>query len=108
MVTRDQILSIVNHIVEIAHPEKVILFGSYAYGQPNDLSDLDLLVVVKESHEPQYKRAREIRRRLVGRMQVPKDILVYTSNEIQEWQAVPQAFITTAVTKGKVLYEKQA
>lgn len=106
MVTEAEIKNIVNNIIAISQPEKVILFGSYAYGQPHDLSDLDLLVVVKKSNEPKYKRAREIRRRLIGQLSIPKDILVYTSDEIEEWRKVPQAFITTAVEKGKVLYEK--
>jgi len=36
------------------------------------------------------------------------DILVYTPEEIAEWSAVPQAFVTTAVREGKVLYERQS
>ena len=37
---------------------------------------------------------------------IPKDILVYTEGEINEWQNVKEAFITSVVEKGKVLYEK--
>jgi len=39
-------------------PEKIILFGSYAYGTPTEDSDIDLLVVIANSDEPRYKRAR--------------------------------------------------
>ena len=43
--TPEQIQAIVSKIVETAKPQKVILFGSYAYGTPNKDSDLDILVI---------------------------------------------------------------
>lgn len=100
-----------NKIVEIiskkCNPEKIILFGSYAYGIPGKDSDLDMLVVVKNSSQPRYKRAREIRKHLWGITDIPKDILVYTVDEINEWKDVKEAFITEAIRRGKVLYERK-
>jgi predicted nucleotidyltransferase len=87
--------------------EKIILFGSYAYGQPKEDSDLDLLVVVKKSNLPRHKRAREIRKQLWGLTDTPKDILVYTEDEINEWKDVEQAFITKVMNKGRILYENK-
>jgi len=86
---------IVDAIVGKLSPEKIVLFGSYAYGEPTEDSDLDILVVVQQHNQPRYKRAREIRKYLWGKVSVPKDILVYTVDEIREWEDVKQAFITS-------------
>lgn len=99
------IKEIVRRIVEAVDPEKIILFGSHAYGTPTQESDLDILVVVKESDLPRYKRSAPIYLALGGIL-IPKDILVYTEKEIEEWSEVPRAFITTIIKKGKVVYEK--
>ena len=101
----DELLKeIVSRIVDAVHPERIVLFGSYAYGRPKDESDLDILVVM-DSELPRYKRSVSIYRALAGLL-IPKDILVYTQEEIEEWSEVPQAFITTILKKGKVIYEK--
>ena len=97
---------VVRRIVSAVDPVKIILFGSHAYGKPKKGSDLDLLVVVKESSLPRYKRSVPIYKALAGIL-IPKDIVVYTEKEIEEWSNVPLAFITTIIRKGKVIYEKQ-
>lgn len=96
---------IVNRILRVAQPDKIILFGSYASGKTTDDSDLDILVIM-QSELPRYKRAVAIYKALAGLL-IPKDILVYTKEEIDEWTEVPQAFITTVINKGKVIYEKE-
>ena len=96
---------IVKRIVNSVDPEKIILFGSYAYGQPREDSDLDLLVIM-ESSLPRYKRAIPIYRALAGLI-IPKDVLVYTPEEIKKWSQVSQAFITTVLEKGQIIYEKE-
>jgi predicted nucleotidyltransferase len=106
MIMENQIEEIVKRIVDHYKPEKIILFGSYAYGMPKKDSDLDLLIV-KESDLPRYKRAREIRKLLWGISEIPKDIIVYTQNEIDDWKEVEEAFITKVVKKGKILYESK-
>lgn len=106
MVTQRQIKEIIKRIVNNYNPEKIILFGSYAYGHPTKDSDLDLLVV-KRSNLPRYKRAREIRKYLWGITGIPKDILVYTQEEIDEWGKVKEAFITNIMKRGKILYENK-
>ena len=96
---------VVKRIVESIHPEKIILFGSYASGHPHAGSDLDILVVM-ESNLPHYKRAVPIYKALAGLL-IPKDVLVYTQEEINAWSEVPHAFITTVMKKGRILYEKK-
>ena len=106
MITQEQIEKLLKIIVDKYEPEKVILFGSYAYGNPGKDSDLDLLVV-KDTNLPRHKRAREIRKHIWGLTEIPKDIIVYTQKEIDDWAEVKEAFITNIVTKGKILYENK-
>lgn len=98
---------ITKRIVKTIQPEKVVLFGSHAYGIPDNSSDLDFLIVVKQSDQPRYKRARNLRRQLWGMTEIPKDLLVYTEAEINEWKNVKEAFITSVVEQGKILYENK-
>ncbi|OGS19753.1 MAG: hypothetical protein A2219_04770 [Elusimicrobia bacterium RIFOXYA2_FULL_50_26] len=107
MISSDKIKEIADKIVNVIHPEKIILFGSYAYGKPTENSDLDILVIVRDSSEPRHRRARTIRKNLWELPVIPKDIIVYTEGEIEEWINVKEAFITQVVKKGKVLYENK-
>jgi len=102
----DKLLQDIKHrIVNTVPAEKIILFGSFAYGNPTRESDLDILVVM-HSNLPRYKRSIPIYRALAGLL-IPKDIVVYTPAEIKEWEDVPQAFVTTAIKKGRIIYEKK-
>lgn len=102
---RELIEEVVRRIVRSVDPEKIILFGSYAYGEPHEDSDLDILVV-KQTNLPRYKRSVPIYRALADLL-IPMDILVYTPQEIEAWKDVPQAFITGVLKEGKVIYEKK-
>ncbi len=105
MITQEQIHYVAKVIADNYHPEKIILFGSYAEGTPNKESDLDI-AVIKETNIPQHHRPREIRKFLRGFL-IPMDIVVYTQAEIEEWKDVKQAFITQILQTGKVIYEKK-
>jgi predicted nucleotidyltransferase len=107
MKNKKEIKTITEKIVAAVQPQKVVLFGSHAYGTPRDDSDLDFLVVVKNSDLPRHKRAREIRKHLWGLVSTPKDILVYIEQEIEEWKNVKEAFITSIEERGTVLYENK-
>ena len=67
-------------------------------------SDYDLLVI-EPSDLPRYRRAAKYRKALTG-VCTAKDIVVWTPEEVDEWRNVPNAFITTAVNEGVVLYER--
>jgi predicted nucleotidyltransferase len=101
----DLVQDIVQRIVEMAQPDKVILFGSRARGDARSDSDFDVLVI-KDSDEPGYRRDAPLYLALAG-LNAPVDVMVYTPEEIREWSAVPQAFVTTAVREGKVVYERK-
>jgi predicted nucleotidyltransferase len=100
----NKIQEITNKIIENYKPDRIILFGSYASGNINENSDIDLLIV-KDSLLPRHKRAREVRKYLYGTM-VPMDILVFTNQEIDDSKDLKFSFIYNAFKTGKVLYEK--
>ena len=101
----DLVRDIVRRIVDAAHPEKVILFGSQARGKARPDSDFDVLVI-KASDEPRYRRSVPLYVALAD-LPVEVEVMVYTPEEVEEWSAVPQAFVTTAVREGKTVYERR-
>ena len=90
-------------IAEEFHPDKIILFGSYAYGTPNEDSDVDLLVVMPA--RDLHAQAVRIRWRLAAPF--PMDLLVRTPQQIKSRLEDGELFTTTIVTQVKVLYEKR-
>ena len=94
----------VDLIVDSAHPKKIVLFGSRGRGDSHPESDFDILIVA-DSHLPRYQRSIPIRRAVQG-LFPSKDIVVFTPQEISDWSDVPNAFVTTALNEGLVLYEK--
>ncbi|MEI8079402.1 MAG: nucleotidyltransferase domain-containing protein [bacterium] len=106
MLTPADIQAMADLIAVRFQPEKIILFGSYATGTATADSDVDLLVV-KDSVLPRHQRSAPIYKALFGTGNAV-DIMVYTPGEIEEWRDVPQAFVSTALNQGRVLYENQA
>jgi uncharacterized protein len=86
---------IVRRIVEASQPDKAILFGSRARGDARRDSDYDILVI-KDSEEPRYRRSVPLYVALTDLL-ANMDLLVYTPAEVEDWETVPQAFITTAM-----------
>ncbi|MFQ5613254.1 MAG: nucleotidyltransferase domain-containing protein [Anaerolineae bacterium] len=85
-------------------PQKVILFGSYAYGQPSEESDIDLLII-KDTDKRPLERWIELKRLLRDRNRsVSISPLVYTPEELENRLARKDFFIQEILEKGKVLY----
>lgn len=95
---------VVDRIVYELNPEKIILFGSYAYGTPTADSDVDLLVIM-ESDKQGSDRSWQVARLLIPRP-FPVDILVRTPAEVEQALEQGDFFIREIVTQGKVLYER--
>jgi len=93
-------------IAEAFRPEKIILFGSHARGQPGELSDVDLLVIA-ESSDPPPKRSVPIYR-LLRNYRIPVDVLVRTPDEIKRYKNLPFSFLQTVCREGVTLYERKA
>lgn len=85
-------------------PEKVILFGSYASGQPNEDSDIDLLII-KDTHERLIDRCFHVRQIITDPQRVtPLDVFVLTPEELQRRLGMGDQFIEEIVETGRVLY----
>src|SRR5437868_9962310 len=85
-------------VAERFHPEKIILFGSYAYGTPHADSDVDLLVVMPCRN--QHDQAVKIR--LAVSRPFAMDLIVRTPHNLAWRLAEKESFHTEIVTKGKV------
>jgi len=96
---------IVDRILSVTQPEKIILFGSYARGDATEESDIDILII-QHSDLPRYKRATPIRLALRG-LFPSKDIVVYTPEEVEEWKSASTSFIASVLREGRVLYERE-
>jgi len=101
-VTDELLQEVVRRILSVGAPHTIILFGSQARGDARPDSDLDLLII-EDSDLPRYKRSVPYLRALVGLFRA-KDVVGWTPEEVQEWAAVPHAFITTALREGTLLY----
>ena len=103
-INKELLDEIVQKILVVTEPEKIILFGSYARGDATEESDLDLLII-QESNLPRHKRNTPIRLALMD-IFMSKDIVVYTPEEVDEWKSASMSFIATVLREGKILYEK--
>ncbi|MDZ4160025.1 MAG: nucleotidyltransferase domain-containing protein [Anaerolineaceae bacterium] len=102
----DQMLEvIVSRIVTGVQPDKIILFGSYAYGRPTPDSDLDLLVIMETDKRPADRVV--VVSRFLRPRPCPMDILVRTPEEVASALEKREHFIQTIMQRGKVLYERR-
>ena len=102
--SRETLSEIAAKIVNYFHPEKIILFGSYAWGTPSSGSDVDILVIMDFEGSVFQKEAQ------VSRIARPKfvamDILVRTPEQIRYRLEIGDPFIQKIMGEGEVLYER--
>lgn len=101
-ISRAVIRRFARQIVERFQPDKIILFGSYAYGQPHADSDVDILVVMPACDEINQA----VRLRQKTDHPFPLDLMVRTPENLSWRLEEGDWFLREIVTKGKVLYEK--
>ena len=104
MATRAQIQELVDKLVAGYQPDKVILFGSHAYGTPREDSDVDLFVI---KDDPRSPAERGIDAGMaIGWRTLPVDILVYTPTEFANANPKYSLLINEVKNKGQMLYER--
>jgi len=101
MIATYQIMRVSDEIARRFKPERIILFGSYAYGTPTEDSDVDLLVVMPFQGRPVAK-AIEVQQAIHAGS--PMDLLVYTLDYVQQRIAMNDFFIIEITQKGRTLY----
>jgi len=101
-ITRSNIRRYANHIARLFQPNKIILFGSYAYGKPSEDSDVDILVIMSFKGDNPEK-ATEIW--MATKPEFPIDIMVRKPEEVRKRIALGDFFLREITEKGKVLYE---
>jgi len=101
-IPQDAIQSVVDQIVASFQPEKIILFGSYAYGTPRPESDLDLCVIMQTSLS-ETEQAATICRRIQYRFGL--DLIVCKPQRLAQRLEWGDSFLKEVINKGVVLYE---
>ncbi|MBS1249801.1 MAG: hypothetical protein MAG431_01385 [Chloroflexi bacterium] len=102
MIEQKDILALSDQIVEFFHPDKIILFGSYAHGSPHSTSDVDLLVMLSFEGRNVHKAAEILRQ---TDPHFPIDLLVRTPEQVRQRVEMGDFFLRDILEKGKVLYE---
>ena len=100
---RKTILRIVEKIKTEYRPEKIILFGSYAYGEPAEGSDIDLFII-KESNKRRIDRFCEVRKIIRDIKGISVQPVVFTKDELNKRLKIEDDFIKEILEKGEVLY----
>lgn len=96
---------VTQRLVKTYNPLKIYLFGSYAWGHPDEESDIDLLIIVEKSQEKSYKRAIAGFDALFG-LGISKDLLVLTKDEFEERAHQKSTLIHKIKEEGRVLYAR--
>lgn len=104
-ITHTVITEITERIVNELNPEEIILFGSYAWGNPHKYSDLDLCVIVPDNI-PEFDRIEWGVRALnaVNDLMVDVDIAIKTRSDVEAFKTVPASLTKKIVEQGKLLY----
>jgi predicted nucleotidyltransferase len=97
------IQQITEKIVRQCHPHKIILFGSWAWGKPQQDSDLDLLVIMDSEVARPDIRAMEMSA-LFDDVDCPMDLIVYTPKEVATCLQKQNPFIRDILERGRLLY----
>src|SRR5687768_6238378 len=103
MIAARDIEDVVDQIAEAFKPERIILFGSYAYGIPNGDSDVDLMVVKRYRGHPADAASRIS---IAMEHRFPIDIIVRSPAQLRRRLALGDYFISDVVNEGLVLHEK--
>jgi len=103
-ITPEKVQMVVQRLIEVANPKKIILFGSYVRGDATRDSDLDVLVVT--SHEVESPRRESVRlRNSLSDINMPMDIVVVPFSRFEALRAKLGLIYREADRHGKVVYE---
>lgn len=96
--------TIIEKINSNFNTKKIILFGSFAYGSPNNSSDIDLCIIMDLNNERKIQVMREIRNHIYDVSLLPLDLVIYTEEEFATRVSNPTTLEYKIEKEGKVLY----
>ena len=101
---QDVVNVLVKRLVSEYALQKIILFGSYAFGRPNEDSDIDLFII-KETSERLPQRMDRVRRLLTGAHRgIPFDPIILTPQEVDQRLKAGDQFIAEIIQRGEILH----
>ena len=106
MISQRQIETYAADVARRFEPLKIVLFGSYAYGDPTDDSDVDLMVIMPKGPDGVRNRDKALAIDLAIPASFPLDLLVRDPEEIAWRLEEGDCFLDDVFSKGRVLYEK--
>jgi len=111
MYNNDEIMEFVSIVIKTANPEKIILFGSYAYGHPDENSDVDLLVIKNDKELTRDEHAelglKVFDERRQRKLKMRADVFYRTDRQVRELTEDGGAF-GDALQRGRVIYERSS
>ena len=107
-ITEQMLSKMTEAIIREIQPEQIYLFGSRARGDAKPDSDIDLLIVERDSFGPEHSRWEQLNRvrHALTPFLIATDILVYSTDEVAKWQHSINHIIAHCLREGQLLYER--
>ncbi len=107
MVTEQIIQEAARRLADKFHPERIILFGSYARGAADEHSDVDLLVITRKAERGNRHRMMSEMDQALWGLVIATDIVVLTPDEFEEDKEIPGTVARYVSKEGRLLYERK-
>lgn len=105
MIRKDKIEEVKKRLINVYDPIEIYIFGSYAWGNPTEDSDLDLCIVVDKIKKSKHDMLVEGHHALFG-LKVPKDIVLYSKEEFDKYSKYTTTLLYKIKKEGTLVYAK--
>ena len=105
MISQEVIQEAVRRLVKAYNPLEVYLYGSYAWGNPNEDDDLNLLLIIESSDKKVYKRGDKAFDTLLG-LEIPTNVIVFTKQEFDTFSKDATSLTYEVKSRGKIVYAR--
>lgn len=105
MISQETIQEAVRRLVKAYDPLEIYLFGSYAWGTPNEDDNLNILLIIESSNEKVYKRGDRAFDTLLS-LKIPKNVIVFTKQEFDTLSQDTTSLCYEVKSKGKIIYAR--
>lgn len=103
---QSEVGKLIKEVNKLNYIERIYLFGSFAYGNPNRDSDIDLCFITNDNKVRKRELVRDIRKSIARVAEMPVDILVYDKDEFFERAALESTFEHKIAHEGVSVYEQ--